>query len=98
MTGSQIWRHCKPPGTGPVTYTITGSALGWLYTCPYCLTQIDSHSYQTEQLFETACEAHLTTCRDHVGSNAVRDAMRPLTEKKDRLGRPVYNPTGGNQQ
>lgn len=91
---NEIWKHCLPPGIGPVTYNRSGVALGWLFTCPYCLTQIDSHHYAHDIDFEFVCSTHLKACRDHNQSNAVKSALAQLTDITDREGRPMYHTPG----
>jgi hypothetical protein len=63
---------------------------GFRFTCPYCLTVIDSAEYPDLYAHSAACYAHMKACREHAEADAVRAALVRMTDKRDNQGRPIY--------
>ncbi len=54
-----IWKHMSDAGDKPVPWKPQYSRGGYIFTCPVCGYQTNSHRYTCLRAFEDACQEHM---------------------------------------
>lgn len=57
-----IWKHMSDAGDREVPFKPQYVRGGWIYTCPVCGTEINSHGYLNVGYFQIACDTHVKEC------------------------------------
>lgn len=57
-----IWKHMTDAGDREVPFKPQYVRGGWIFTCPGCGQQINSHHYLNVGYFQIACDDHVKEC------------------------------------